>query len=121
MNVNWKEAILQAQKKIDQVLDIRPESVEVEVEEEPEPQEDVIDQNCSSPSQSSEVLGDDIVMLEPVLPRKFMLLKKFVKKGFIFSFFEQSIHWWWYSNNNFLGYWTFDKVGVWFFNFSDKN
>ncbi|KAF1745767.1 hypothetical protein GCK72_022214 [Caenorhabditis remanei] len=68
MNVNWKEAILQAQKKIDQVLDIRPESVEVEVEEEPEPQEDVIDQNCSSPSQSSEVLGDDIVMLEPVLP-----------------------------------------------------
>ncbi|CAL2052814.1 unnamed protein product [Caenorhabditis brenneri] len=66
MNVNWKEAILQAQKKIDQVLDIRPETVAVE---EIEVVEDDVEQNSStSPVQEFEPLGDDIVMLEPVLP-----------------------------------------------------
>ncbi|CCD69991.1 Pericentrin [Caenorhabditis elegans] len=65
MNVNWKEAILQAQKRIDQVLDIRPEAAEVEVDV---PDEVHAEQECSSPSQGSEPLADDIVMLEPVLP-----------------------------------------------------
>ncbi|CAO4382886.1 unnamed protein product [Caenorhabditis nigoni] len=67
MNVNWKEAILQAQKKIDQVLDIRPETAESD-ELETEKPEELINEDCSSPSQSSDQLGDDIVMLEPVLP-----------------------------------------------------
>ncbi|ULT79484.1 hypothetical protein L3Y34_010231 [Caenorhabditis briggsae] len=67
MNVNWKEAILQAQKKIDQVLDIRPETLEDDKLETEKPEE-LSNEDCSSPSQSSDQLVDDIVMLEPVLP-----------------------------------------------------
>lgn len=59
MNVNWKNAILQAQLKIDQVLDIKPE-----------PDDDELQEPAQVESPLTQELVNEVFLLEPMLQRK---------------------------------------------------